>query len=64
MVSISVEKRHGTVNVHFRVTAPSIERALEVAGEGANVVFPIDGREFFASTAKGNVSATETHKRP
>ena len=63
MISISVEKRHGTVIVHSQVTAPSIERAIEVAGEGAKVVFPIDGREFFVS-AKGNVSATETHKRP
>ena len=58
MISIRVEKRHGTVTVHTRVTAPSIERALEVAGEGAKVVFPIEGEEFFAFT-KGNVSATE-----
>jgi hypothetical protein len=58
MISIRVQKRHGTVTVHSRVTAPSIERALEVAGEGAKVVFPIEGEEFFAF-AKGNVSATE-----
>jgi hypothetical protein len=58
MISIRVEKRYGHVNVHTRVTAPSIERALEVAGEGAKVVFPINGEEFFAF-AKGNVSATE-----
>jgi hypothetical protein len=58
MISIRVVKRHGAVTVRSRVTAPSIERALEVAGEGAKVVFPIEGEEFFAF-AKGNVSATE-----
>jgi hypothetical protein len=58
MISIRVQKRYGHVTVHTRVTAPSIEQALEVAGEGAKVVFPINGEEFFAF-AKGNVSATE-----
>jgi hypothetical protein len=58
MISIRVEKRFGHVNVHSQVTAPSIERALEVAGEGAKVVFPINGEEFFAF-AKRNVSAAE-----
>ena len=58
MISIRVVKRYGAVNVHSRVTAPSIERALEVAGEDAKVLFPIEGEEFFVF-AKGNVSATE-----
>jgi hypothetical protein len=58
MISIRVEKRYGDVTVYSRVTAPSIERALEIAGEGAKVVFPIDGEEFFAF-AKENVSVTE-----
>jgi hypothetical protein len=48
MISIRVEKRREQATVRFRVTAPSIERALELAGEGARVVFPIDGQEFFA----------------
>jgi hypothetical protein len=51
MISIRVQKRRGEATVRFRVTAPSIERALEIAGEGARVVFPIDGEEFFASEA-------------
>jgi len=59
MISIRVQKRHGTVIVHSRVTAPSIERALEVAGEGTKVVFPINGEEFFA-LAKGNVKGMWT----
>jgi hypothetical protein len=58
MICIRVEKCCGFVTVRFRVTAPSIERALEIAGEGAKVVFPIDGEEFFAF-AKENVSVTE-----
>jgi hypothetical protein len=51
MISIRVEKRREQATVRFRVTAPSIERALELAGEGARVVFPIDGQEFFADKA-------------
>ena len=51
MISIRVQRRRGNVTVRFRVTAPSIERALEIAGEGTSVDFPIDGEEFFASEA-------------
>jgi hypothetical protein len=47
MISIRVQRCRGNVTVRFRVTAPSIERALEIAGEGTRVVFPIDGEEFF-----------------
>jgi hypothetical protein len=58
VISIRVEKRYGDVTVYSRVTAESIERALEIAGEGARVVFPIEGEEFFAF-AKANVSRNE-----
>ena len=61
MISIRVERRRGNVTVRFRVTAPSIERALEIAGEGTRVVFPIDGEEFFAD--KANASASEAPNR-
>ena len=61
MISIHVEKRCGVVTVRFRVTAPSIERALEIAGEGARVVFPIDAEGFFAEEA--NTSTSEALKR-
>jgi len=57
MISIRVERRRGNVTVRFRVTAPSIERALEIAGEGTRVLFPIDGEEFFA---KATASTCET----
>jgi hypothetical protein len=53
MVTILVEKRYGPSTVRSCFTAPSIERALRRAGEGARVVFPIDGETFFAS-AKAN----------
>jgi len=43
MISIRVEKRCGEATVRFRVTAPSIERALEIAGEDARVLFPALG---------------------
>ncbi len=52
MITIRVEKRYGTARMRFSVTAPSIEEALELAGGGARVVFPIEGEAFFA---KANV---------
>ena len=58
MISIRVEKRRGEATVRFRVTAPSIERALEIAGEGTRVVFPIDGEEFFANEATASTRET------
>jgi hypothetical protein len=51
MINVRVQRRCGNVTVRFRVTAPSIERVLEIAGEGTRVVFPIDAEEFFASEA-------------
>ncbi len=47
MIEVSVEKRHGAATVRFRVIAGSIERAIELAGEDARVVFPIDPERFF-----------------
>ena len=61
VISIRVEKHRGFVTVRFRVTAPSIERVLEIAGEGARVVFPIDAEGFFAEEA--NTSTSEAAKR-
>lgn len=61
MISIRVEKRRGEATVRFRVTAPSIERALEMAGEGTKVLFPIDGEKFFADEA--NASTREGTNR-
>ena len=47
MITLRVEKRYGNTLVRSRVTATSIEGALELAGDGARIVFPIDGRTFF-----------------
>jgi hypothetical protein len=49
MITIHVKKRYGSSTVRSCVTAPTIEQALLLAGEGARVVFPIDGDAFFAS---------------
>ena len=54
MVSISVERRYGNTLILSSVTAPSIEQALRRAGEGARVVFPIDGEAFFASAKEAS----------
>jgi hypothetical protein len=62
MISIRVEKRREQATVRFRVTAPSIERALELAGEGARVVFPIDGQEFFADKANSPSRVSPSRK--
>jgi hypothetical protein len=62
MISIRVQRRRGNVTVRFRVTAPSIERALEIAGEGTRVVFPIDAEEFFASEATASTRETPNEK--
>ena len=48
MITVRMEKRYGTAIMRFSVTAASIGEALELAGKGARVVFPIDGEEFFA----------------
>ena len=50
MINVIVERRYGTASVRSRVTAPSIERAVQLAGEGASIVFPIDPHAFFGAT--------------
>jgi hypothetical protein len=49
VITVTVEKRYGAARVKARVTAPTIGRAVEIAGPGARVEFPIDGETFFAS---------------
>ncbi len=58
MIRVTVEIREGALSYRVRVTAPSIERALEIAGEekpGRRVrhVFPIDPVVFFVPAASG-----------
>ena len=65
MITINVEKRYGSSTIRSSVTAPTIERALLLAGEGARVVFPIDSGAFFASAnyPYSKLAAWQTHPR-
>jgi hypothetical protein len=52
MIRVTVEIREGALTHRTRVTAPSIERALKIAGEEklgrrVRLVFPIDPEAFF-----------------
>jgi hypothetical protein len=52
MICVSVEIREGAITRQMRVTAPSIARALRIAGDGkpghrVRLVFPIDLETFF-----------------
>ena len=58
MVRVTVEVREGPLTYWVRVTAPSIERALEIVGKGkpgrrVRLVFPIDPEIFFVPAASG-----------
>ena len=52
MICVTVEIREGALTHRERVTAPSIERALEIVGGGkpgrrVRLLFPIDPEVFF-----------------
>jgi hypothetical protein len=52
MICVTVEIREGTLTRRVQISAPSIERALEIAGGGkpgrnVRLVFPIDPEAFF-----------------
>ena len=58
MIRVTVEVREGALTYRVRVTAPSIERAIEIGGEGkpgrrVRLVFPIDPEVFFVPAASG-----------
>lgn len=58
MVRVTVEVHDGALTYRVRVTAPSIERALEIVGEGkpgrrVRLLFPIDPEVFFVPAASG-----------
>ncbi len=62
MIRVTVEIREGALTHRARVTAPSIERALKIAGGGkpghrVRLVFPIDPEAFFAPAASGTREA-------
>ena len=52
MICVTVEIHEGAHTCRARVTAPSIPRALRIAGDGSlgrrvRLVFPIDPQAFF-----------------
>ena len=48
MITVTVEKKYRMGTVKARVRAASIERVLQLAGQDARLVFPIDAERFFA----------------
>jgi hypothetical protein len=62
MIRVTVEIREGALTYRVRVTAASIERALEIMGEGkpgrrVRLVFPIDPEAFFVPETFGGREA-------
>lgn len=55
MITITATKTYGAATVRASVSAPTIRRAVEIAGPGARVEFPIDGEAFFATTTREGV---------
>ena len=58
MICVTVEIHEGALARQARVTAPSIARALRIAGDGrpghrVRLVFPIDPEVFFVPAASG-----------
>jgi hypothetical protein len=58
MIRVTVEVRESALTYRVRITAPSIERALEIVGEGKSgrsvrLLFPIDPEVFFVPAASG-----------
>jgi hypothetical protein len=62
MICVTGEIREGALTHRARVIAPSIERALKIAGGGKpgrsmRLVFPIDPEAFFVPAASGTMEA-------
>jgi hypothetical protein len=62
MICVTVEVREGAVTRRVRITAPSIGRALEIAGERkparrVRLLFPIDPEAFFVPENPGQREA-------
>jgi hypothetical protein len=62
MIRVTVEISEGALTHRARVTAPSIERALEITGGGkpgrrVRLDFPIDPEAFFVTQVPGRKEA-------
>ena len=58
MIRLTVEIHEGALTHRTRVTAPSIERALKIAGGGkpgrsVRLIFPIEPEVFFVTEVLG-----------
>lgn len=63
MITVTVEQQQGATTQQMKVSAPSIERALEISGADrpdmdVRVVFPIDAETFFAPTTREGIDYT------
>ena len=62
MITVTLEKTYGAseaTKVRARVSAPTTERAVEIAGPNARVVFLIKAEAFFAARRGCPVTAVE-----
>lgn len=62
MIRVTAEIREGALTYRVRVSAPSIELALEIVGarkpgRRVRLVFPIDPEDFFVSVGSGTREA-------
>ncbi len=62
MICVTVEMREGAVTRRVQITAPSIERAMKMAGYGkpgrrVRLLFPIDPEAFFVPEDSGRREA-------
>ena len=62
LIGVTVEVREGALTRRARITAPSIERAMEIAGDGkpgrkVRLLFPIYPEAFFAFEDSGRMEA-------
>ncbi len=55
MITVTMKKSHGATTLRAKVSAPTIERAVELACPGARVEFPIDTETFFAPVANEGI---------
>lgn len=62
MICVTVEVREGALTRRVRITAPSVGRAMKMAGDGkpgrrARLLFPIDPEPFFVPEDTGRREA-------
>ena len=65
MIHVTVEIREGALTYRVRITAPSIERALEIVRAGmpcrrVRLAFPIDPEAFFVSAGSVTPEASSS----